>query len=587
MPELAEAEVRDLVGVLERAAKSDFGVTFVDRSEQEQRVPYAALLEAAREVAGGLYDTGLRPGDRIALVLPTGPEFFEAFFGALIAGLAPVPLYPPVRLGRLDEYHDQTSAMLRACRARAVLCDRRTRRVLGVAVERAGLDLGAMTVDALPRRRAEREALDCDALAFIQFSSGTTVAPKPVCLSHRQILSNISAILGTILHALPEGPDAPHRCVSWLPLYHDMGLIGSALTAIARPAELVLIAPEDFVTKPALWLRAISRHRGTISPAPNFAYALCADRIRDEDLEGVDLSCWKVAMNGAEPATPAVLSRFVDRFGAWGLPVQSLTPVYGLAEASLAVTFSDLRERFHWEIFDIDALCDEGIARRCEDGHTLVSLGAPLPGYALRITDDDGEVLGEDRVGRIHVRGPSIMMGYDGMRELSAEVLDRGWLDTGDTGFVRKGELYICGRAKDTIVLRGRNHAPQDIEQKVDAVAGVRTGCVAAVGIVAPGGDGEELVLLVEHRRGFAGRRARLAEAVSRQVAREVGLVPARVEVLAPGTLPRTSSGKLRRAEARRLLLAGRLRRPARATLLHLGRQMLRSKLSFARARRR
>ena len=573
--------------LLIRAAGHPRGVRFVDRSEGDGTLlDYATLLARARGVAGALQRRGLRPGDRVGLVLPTAPTFFDAFFGALLAGLVPVPLYPPVRLGRLDEYHERTAAMLRASGARLVVSDRRIRRLLGRSIALAATELGCEAVESLDACDPAPARVAPDDVAFIQFSSGTTVAPKPVRLTHRQVLANVAAIRGAILAAHPEGPSLRHVGVSWLPLYHDMGLIGGVFVGLSHPSDLVLIPPELFVTRPAIWLRAMSRWRGTTSPAPNFAYGLCADRIREEDLEGVDLSSWVVALNGAEPVTPGVLQRFVDRFAPHGFRPEALTPVYGLAEASLAVTFSDLRRPFRTRRFDRKALVCDGLARPADDGLPLVSVGPALPGFSLRILDDDGLPLADGRLGRVWVRGPSVMDGYHAMPEATAAALRDGWLDTGDVGFLADGELYLFGRAKDVIVLRGRNHAPQDVEHAIDDVAGVRTGCSAAVGMVADGGDGEELVVFAERRTRGAAADAALAERVAHRITERTGLVASRVVVLEPGTLPRTSSGKIRRAETQRRFLAGELVPPKPVTALRVLGEMLRSRVAFTRVAR-
>jgi acyl-CoA synthetase (AMP-forming)/AMP-acid ligase II len=348
-----------------------------------------------------------------------------------------------------------------------------------------------------------------------------------------------------------------------------------------------LIPPELFVARPAIWLRALSRYRGTISPAPNFAYALCADRIRDEELEGVDLSSWLVALNGAEPVTPEVLSRFVERFRPFGLREETLTPVYGLAEATLAVTFSDVASVFRQSRFDRHALANSNVARPATDGLSLVSVGRPLPGFSLRICDTDGKPLDEGWIGRVQVRGPSLMNGYFEMDQATAQSLLEGWLDTGDTGFIHRGELYLFGREKDVIVVRGQNHAPEEIEQAADEVAGVRKGCCAAVGVVSEGGDGETLVLLVERcGAGASGSDDALAERVNGRVISATGLRPERVVILEPGTLPRTSSGKIRRGEARRRYLADELHPPSKVGPVGLAGAMMRSGMAFARSRR-
>jgi acyl-CoA synthetase (AMP-forming)/AMP-acid ligase II len=579
--------VPTLAAALERAERFPAVVRFLDRAEQATTLSYIEIAERAQRAAGGLAQLGVKQGDRVALILPTGPAFYDAFFGAVLCGAVPVQIYPPFRLGLLEEYHRRTAAMIRSVDARLVLTTSRVRRILGPTILAARPPLGCCDVDALPvTNGAPPVEVGEDDLAFIQFSSGTTVEPKPIALTHRQVLANVRAILGAILEAYPEGPQLRHSGVSWLPLYHDMGLVGCVFVALCHPGDLTLLPPEEFLARPALWLRAISRYHATISPAPNFAYGLTADRVTATDLEGVDLSSWRVALNGAEPVTPTVLERFVERFRPHGLRPEALTPVYGLGEATLAVTFSALRAPFRAANFDRQALAEQGVARRARVGHPLVSLGRPLPGFALRVVDEAGAQVGEEgRVGHVHVRGPSIFREYLGQPTATAQVLRDGWLDTGDLGFLLDGELYLHGRSKDMVILRGRKHAPQEIEQALDDCAGVRSGCVAAVGVLAASGEGEELVVLVE--RGHGGRPvddADLSARASRLVSERTGLVPARVCILEPGTLPRTSSGKIRRAEARRLLLLGELRPPRRVTPLRLVGELIRSRWSFVRA---
>jgi acyl-CoA synthetase (AMP-forming)/AMP-acid ligase II len=541
-------------------------VRFLDRFEKDSFYSYEEIQHRARQTAGGLRELGICPGDPVAIILPTGIDFYEAFFGVVLAGAVPVALYPPFRLGRLDEYHERTAAMLDKSGARLLLTQRMLGRLLGRTKRKAGLELGAVAMEDLPRGTpvtVERSAND---LAVIQFSSGTTSDPKPVRLTHRQILANVNAIRQTILAAYPEGRELTHAAVSWLPLYHDMGLVGSVFTSLAHPSDLILIPPEYFVSRPAIWLRSISRYRATVSPAPNFAYRLCADRIGDEELKGVDLSSWRLALNGAEPVTPSVLRRFRERFRPYGLREESLTPVYGLAEAALAVTFSDLTRSVRAHIFDRRSLAGEGVARIATEGQELASVGRPLPGYEVRIADEDGEPVESGRVGRVLVRGPSIM---------SDELRD-GWLDTGDAGFLFEDELYLYGRNKDLIVLRGRNYAPQDIEHALDGLAHVRSGCLAALGIVPESGDGEELVVPVERSRASKpSANAKLIHEVRHRIADRIGLVADRVRVLEPGTLPRTSNGKIRRNEARRQYLTGTLRPPKRFPRWRLASEMI------------
>jgi len=565
---------------LERAAVSGRrGLTFVSADESEMALGWDEIRERASRVAGALADLGVRPGERVALVLPTGPDFMDAFFGALLAGAVPVPLYPPVRLGRLPEYHAMTARMLRLSDAGVLLSDGRVGRLLGEAVRRAGPRLGLWNVATLRESDTSPLARPADpgALAVVQFSSGSTVEPKPVALSHRAVLAQTDALRALMPDDTPEDPQLG---VSWLPLYHDMGLIGCLLSALTYPGPLVLLGPEVFLGRPALWLRAFSRHGGTMSVAPSFAYAICARRVKDEEMEGVDLSRWRLALNGAEQVSVEAARRFSDRFSRWGFRPSALMPVYGLAEAALAVTFSPPRAPLRTVAVDPVALAHEG--RVLPGGRRLASVGIPVPGVSVEVREDSGAVAPEGVIGRIYARGPSVMDEYLGQPEATRAVLDGGWLDTGDLGFVQDGELVVCGRVKDVVVLRGANHAPQEFEDALDGVAGVRTGCAVALGFVPRGGDGEELLLLVETTPG-AGPD--LVDRIRATVAERTGVRPHTVQLLAPGTLPRTSSGKLRRSEALRRWNTDALHPPVRMTAVRLVGEMLRSALALARAR--
>jgi fatty-acyl-CoA synthase len=593
----------------------DGGLRFVDRGEQATWVGWGEVRERALAVAAGLLAAGAGRGDRVALVFPTGVEFFAAFFGALLAGAVPVPLYPPVRLGRLQEYVSRTTRMLAACDALVVLADARVKRFLGEAVAAARPRLGCRTLADLPAG-TPADVADVaaaagggprpDELALIQFSSGTTVAPKAVALSHRAVVAQTEILSG----CWSDREGLRHSCASWLPLYHDMGLIGCVFPALARDATLTLLPPELFVARPALWLRAIGRYGATISPAPNFGYSLCLTRVADAEMAGVDLSCWRAALNGAEPVAPGVLRAFARRFARWGLSPAALTPVYGLSEAALAVTFSalDRPSRSGW--YDREALAEERTARRVSSGgpralqaaqaqgarlpdraQEIVSVGRPLPGFRLSVRDPLGRELPPGRVGRLWVSGPSLMQGYLGDPEGTARTVRAGWLDTGDLGFLDDGELYLTGRAKDLIILRGRNHSPAEIEQAVDTLPGARAGCAVAVSWLPEGASGEVLALFVERsRHATPAELAALPDACREAVLAATGLALDRLEVLAPGTLPRTSSGKLQRSETLRLHLAGKLMPPAPVTPLRLARAAARSGLGYARwrlARRR
>jgi acyl-CoA synthetase (AMP-forming)/AMP-acid ligase II len=569
--------------LFERAAGfQGVGLRLLDRAERQTWYEWPELYRRALEACGGLQALGIEPGDRVALVFPTCVEFFDLFFGVLLAGAVPVPVYPPVRLGRLDEYTARTERMLTAVSARVVVADPLVRRLLGQAVRVAAPELGCPTPRDLPARQGLPVAVTADDLALVQFSSGTTLDPNPVALSHRAVVAQAELLN----RFWPDRSDRADSGVSWLPLYHDMGLIGCVLPAIERPGTLTLIPPEVFLARPAVWLRAISRYGATLSVAPNFAYGLCVEKIRDEDLEGVDLSGWRVAVNGAEPVVPAVLRGFAERFGRWGLRPEALTPVYGLSEAALAVTFSDVDRPFGSRRFDRESLSLRGEAVEAADGLELVSLGRPMDGFELRFVDEGGGAVPAGQVGRLLVRGPSLMEGYFARPEMTLETLCDGWLDTGDLGFEHSGELFLTGRAKDVLILRGRSHSPTEVEAAADGVAGVRTGCSVAVSWLPEGADGEVLLVLVEARRSVPeASYAGIAEGCMRTVRAATGLVPYLVEVLPAGTLPRTSSGKLRRQESLRRYLSGELCPPDSVTPLRLAGTVARSTLELARMR--
>lgn len=557
-----------LTGALAHAAEAGgLGARFIDRREEAETYSFEEIWTRARAAAGALAEAGVVPGDRVIIVSPTEIGFYDAFFGTLMAGGIPTPVYPPLRLGRVEEWADKTAQLVASVDAAVIIADRRSRRLLGQVVGRVDVASGVVRLEDLPKHEPLGDIASSrpDDVALIQFSSGTTRRPAPVTLTHRQVLANIEAIVTS----LPDEALDGGGCVSWLPLYHDMGLIGCLLTALRCGQPMTLIPPEVFLMRPAIWLRTVSRYDGTVSPAPNFAYARTVAKVDDDELEGVDLSGWVVAMNGAEPIEPGAMRDFYERFSKFGLRREALTPVYGLAEAALAVSFSRIDAVHRVESFDRDEL-GQGRAvvdRTTDDGVSLPSLGTALPGYAIDVRSSGKASCVEGEVGRLWVRGPSITAGYfDG----ESPVVE-GWLDTGDLAFTHDGELFVCGRAKDVIVVRGRNHAPFEIERACDEVDGVRTGCSIAVSDLTR--DGERVHLFVEVRQRLPGQRATIIEAVQKRT----GLEPDHVHLVDPGTLPRTSSGKLRRRETMRRHLRGELTAPPKVTRLKIASEVARS----------
>lgn len=567
-----------------KAFSSSTKICFVDRHEREIALCYGELEHRARCAAAHLARMGVTRGDRVALILPTAPSFFDAFFGCQLLGAVPTPLYPPVRLGRLDEYFVHTTEQMRASRAVAIVTNRQIKRLLGELAARTRPRLGILVAEdfacaSIPDR--DVHSPDPNDLALIQFSSGTTRAPAPVGLTHRQILANVDAILD----ALPDTVFTEGQAgVSWLPLYHDMGLIGCLMSAVRAARPLILIPPELFLAKPALWLRAIARHRATISTAPDFGYALCLTKVRDEELEGIRLDSWHVAMNGAEPVAPKTMRAFEKRFARFGLRSNVMTPVYGLSEATLAVTFSDPNRPFQSRIFDREALAQGSVHQSSHPSHgvELASVGRPLRGYEVRISDPTHRTVPANEVGRVLVRGPSVIRSY--LDEPPGSAPHDGWLETGDLGFLYEGELYICGRAKDIVIVRGRNHAPHDIERACDVAPEVRTGCAVAVSDI--GEEGERLLVFVElkpeiHPESHDGIEHRCRDSIRKAT----GLSPHLIVFLRGGTIPRTSSGKLRRGETLRRWARGELKEARAVTPARLASALVRSAIGYLRAR--
>lgn len=570
--------ILDALGGLEGCTR--YGARFVPRSGEPTFHTYDEVLRRARSVAGTLQAQGLAPGDRVGIVLPTSIHFLDSFLGILLAGAIPAALYPPLRLGKLDEYYARTRAMLTRIGARVLIADSTVRKLIGPAVaDVPSLERVVDAADLLTPAAWRPVSVHLDAPAFLQFSSGTTLEPKAVVVSHAGLVHNLEAM--DSLFKRYTDADAEQGGVCWLPLYHDMGLVGCMFNGLYHPGTVTYIGPELFIVRPAIWLQTMSRYKALISPAPDFAYGLCLSKVRDSEMEGVDLSHWVFALDGAEPIDTGGMRRFVERFARWGLRPEALTPVYGLAEAGLAVTFSDPWTPARVVEFDREQLSARGVAVP-GPGRSLPSVGKPLPGIAVEVRGPDGEPLGENRVGRIAIAGPSITSGYFNAPEITAETIRDGWLDTGDLGFFHEGELYIAGRVKDLIIIRGRNYAPQEIEELLSGIDGIRTGCVAAVGHWVDG-SGEQLVVLAERDVRSSRPADDVVADIRARLAAGISLSPHHVELLAPGTLPRTSSGKLRRWDALQMFLAGRLRPPKKVGVVEIAKGIGRSQVAWAR----
>jgi fatty-acyl-CoA synthase len=593
--------MQTLINALRKNAEqeqTEKGITFVRSDGKEQPLSYREIWRCANERACFLRERGIGKGDRVVLALPEPDDFVLTFFGALVAGAVPVPLYPPQTLARLDAYLANLSRIVEVSEAKLLVTGNRP------FSSENGVPEGARALFALPSVRAEEIAaapavtseidvhLDAGDLAFLQFTSGSTSSPKGVMVTHGNLEANARAIMFDGLRADPDRD----KGVSWLPLYHDMGLIGFVIAPLFARVPVVLLPPTTFVRRPSSWLEAIHRHRGTITFAPNFAYGLAVQSTSQKQIEEWDLSCLRALGCGAEPIDAATVRAFMDKFEPAGLKRTAILPSYGLAEATLAVTFADLDEPLTTDGVDPQALL-RGRAVKASNGHSaeIVACGRPFPGHRVEIVDETGRAVSERNIGEIVVEGPSVTAGYFGDAAASQSAFRNGRLYTGDLGYFAEGRLYVCGRSKDLIILRGRNYFPQDIEKVISEVDGVRGSQVAvftrprgrrdvatrdngvngqlpnaggsngaasaaaisssAAGVDLPHGD-EHLVAVAEldNVPHDAVRKAIVAA-----VHQQIGLRVDEVHFLRRGSLPKTSSGKVRRRETRARLEAGTL----------------------------
>jgi fatty-acyl-CoA synthase len=577
-PEL-EQQVRNsetLTEVLRLRGRGEPAHAHIHIYEEEDKEPrvitFGELYDRATSVACELRRRGLTAGQTVAIMLPTCAEFFSTFAGILLAGGIPVPIYPPFRADRIAEYAARQSNILRNAEAQFLVTFRQAEglaRLLQPRVPSLREVLNAEQLagsPAAPEPAANEwravEHLSHNArgedIAFLQYTSGSTGDPKGVILTHANLLANIRAIVSGV------DIQASDVAVSWLPLYHDMGLIGAWFVPLFTGIPLVVMSPLAFLSRPERWLRAIHHHRGTISPAPNFAYELCVKKIPDKDLEGLDLSSWRAATNGAEPVRAETLERFAARFAPYGFRREALAPVYGLAEACLAVSAPKMTAGYKVDRIERAVFESEGRAVPAPAGDPspleFVFAGKPLSTVEVRITGSDGHDLGERREGRLLFRGPSATSGYYRNPSATKEVMrEGGWLDSGDLAYIADGDLYITGRAKDVIIKAGRNIYPHEIEEIAGRVAGVRPGCVVAFGAPDARSGTERLVIAAEVRNVADAKR--IGAEITSAVSEAMGVPPDLVETLPPQSIPKTSSGKLRRSETRRLFLEGQLGR--------------------------
>ncbi len=551
------SDFKTLGEALDYAARGPTGLNFHDaRGKLARPYPYAELRSDARKMACRLIAHGIAKGDRVALIAETGPEFAVLFFGCIYVGAWPVPLPLPTSFGGRDSYVDQLAVQMQSADPALLLHPAALGAMASDAAHRAGT--AALAWEDLATRPAITVALpeaDPQDIAYLQYSSGSTRFPHGVAVTHHALLNNLAAHS----HGMEVRPG--DRCVSWLPWYHDMGLVGCLLSPVANQVSADYLKTEDFARRPLAWLDLISRNPGTtLSYSPTFGYDICARRISSQSHpeDRFDLSRWRVAGNGADMIRPDVMQSFVDAFADAGFKASAFLPSYGLAEATLAVSIMPPGEGIVVELVAETELSGGDVsADRPQRFRAIVNCGKPARDMRVEIREEDGALLPERAIGKVWASGPSIMTGYFRDDIATAACLKDGWLDTGDMGYISDGYIYIVGRAKDMIIINGKNHWPQDIEWAVEQLPGFKAGDIAAFAITTPGGE-ETPAVLVHCRTTDESERARLRDAIRDKV-RSITGMNCVIELVPPRTLPRTSSGKLSRAKARNLYLSGEI----------------------------
>lgn len=546
---------------------------FMDEDGSEKPLTYRALHDRAMKVAGGLVARGLRHDETVAIMLPTSLDFFVAFFGILLAGAIPVPIYPPFRPNKLEEYVLREANLLRNAGAKFLITFDQAETLSYLIQGMIPSMEAVVTVEDLCRDAIDFTPpviLPSDP-AFIQYTSGSTGNPKGVLLTHNNILANLNAV-GEAIQVSSED-----RVVSWLPLYHDMGLIGCWFGSLYFSVPLAVMSPLNFISRPESWLWAIHSHKATLTAAPNFAYELCIRRVKDKDIQGLDLSSLRLMLNGAEAIQPETLRRFIERFEPYGLKPNVIFPVYGLAESTVALTFPPLNRSYP----RIDRIKRDDLEFKrqatpaAEDDPYVtefVACGHAIPGHQVKIVDKDGNLLPERTVGRLLFQGPSSMRGYYNNPDATAAISFDGWIDSGDYAYLAEGDIFITGRTKDLIIKAGKNIYPDDIEDITGRVNGIRKGRVIAFGIMDQKAGTEKLVVVAETLEQEQEVRDRIIAEITANMVTELGTPPDEVVLAPPGTIPKTSSGKLQRSACKADYLKGTLLRKSKPVWFQLAR---------------
>lgn len=529
--------------------------TFQDMRGEENRYSFVELEKATGARAAALQEMGLKKGDRVGLIVVEPEDFILTFLAATRVGVVPVPLYPPMSFGAIDSYVERTEKVLTSAHASALVVTGRLQNVLWSLVGSVPSLKRVIAVETLHDVTGEPvyPVIEPDDLAFLQYTSGSTADPKGVMVPHRCLIANAKALIVDSLELTPQD-----RAVSWLPLYHDMGLIGFVLAPLVHALPTTFIPTLRFIKRPNVWMETIHRHRGSVTFAPNFAYALATRRARPSDLEKWDLSCLTRAGCGAEPIQPETMRAFTELFSTHcDMPETAVLPAYGMAEATLGISLKPHGELFKTHTINAEVFGDEGRVEASTDPDNMVehvACGPAFPDHEIGIFAEDGARLDEGREGEICVRGPSVTPGYFENPEATAAAFRGAWLRTGDLGYMMDGEVYVTGRIKDLIIVNGRNVHPQAVEWAVAEIPTVRKGNVVAFSVPSP--EGEQLVIALETR---TQETEALSEEVTQSIQRDFSLKATDIACLKPGNLPKTSSGKLQRRKARQQYLNGTL----------------------------
>ncbi|GAA0468902.1 MULTISPECIES: fatty acyl-AMP ligase [Tatumella] len=546
------ADFPSLTAALDYAARGNSGMNFYDRRNQLTEVlDYTELRLRAVSAAGRLLSLGLKKGDRVGLIAETSAGFAESFFACQYAGLIAVPLAIPMGIGQRASYITRLQGLINDCAPAVIISGEEWLSLVRSAMTQGSgpYVLSHQEMRALPCGRIPLSEPSGDDIAYLQYTSGSTRFPRGVIITQRAVMANLQVISHDGIKLRPGD-----RCVSWLPFYHDMGLVGFLLTPVATQLSVDYLRTQDFAMRPLQWLKLIDKNRGTVTVAPPFGYDLCLRRSSEKELAGMDLSCLRVAGVGAEPIPAELLARFSEHFAVVGANPTAFMPCYGLAENTLAVSFSDENCGVQTDTIDRDILEYEGRAAvpsaRTRAVSVFVNCGKALPGHRIEIRNEAGMRLPEQQVGHICISGPSLMSGYFGDPQIRKQLLNNGWMDTGDLGYQSAGYLYVTGRKKDLIIIRGRNIWPRDIEYLAESEPEVNRGDAIAF-VTEDHGENARIILQIQCRISSEERRKQLVRSLSASIQSEFGVV-VEIELLPPHSLPRTSSGKPARAEARK-----------------------------------